>query len=109
VVLIGGALTVATGYLLLVKQGCHWQWVAFLAPFSSAFFVFMYEVQYLLTRTRLSGFEELAVYFGYAAVVAVSYGLLCAAAGFLAANTFVRVIFKNLELAYSIGNRSGEV
>jgi hypothetical protein len=52
-----------------------------------------------ISGTRLAGIAELTVYFGYAAVVAVADGLVCAAAGFLAANTFVRAIFRNLNLA----------
>jgi transmembrane 9 superfamily protein 3 len=92
-------LALAMVYLLLIQEIYHWQWLSFLAPFSAAVFVFVYAIQYVLTRTHLTRPSELALYFLYGAIVAVVYGLICGAAGFLAANAFVRVMFGSLGLA----------
>jgi hypothetical protein len=51
-----------------------------------------------LNRTHLEGGGELALSVLCGAVVAVVYGLVCGAAGFLAANAFVRVMFGSLDL-----------
>jgi transmembrane 9 superfamily protein 3 len=98
-ILVAGSLAVATVYLLLVKEIHAWQWVSFLGPFSSAFFVFLYGVQYILTRTRLEMWNEKLIYVVYTLIVAALYGMMCGAAGFLSANGFVRLIFSNLKLA----------
>jgi hypothetical protein len=98
-VLVAGALAVATVFLLLVNEIHAWQWVSFLGPFSSAFFVFLYGVQHILTRTRLEMWNEKLIYMVYTLIVAALYGMICGAAGFLSANGFVRLIFSNLKLA----------
>jgi hypothetical protein len=82
---------------LLAQEIHRWQWLSFLAPFSSAVFVFAYAVFYILARTHLREWKDRCVYFVYSFIVAVVYGMVCGSAGFVAANTFVRSIFSNLK------------
>jgi hypothetical protein len=94
---VAAALSIAVVYLLLAQEIHRWQWLAFLAPFSSAAFVFAHAVFYILTRTHLRAWKDRCVYFVYALIVAVVYGMVCGSAGFIGANAFVRSIFSNLK------------
>jgi hypothetical protein len=96
-ILVAAALAISAVYLLLAQEIHRWQWLSFLAPFSSAAFVFAYEVFYVVKRTHLRGWNDQGVYFIYSFVVALIYGMVCGSAGFFAANAFVRTIFSNLK------------
>jgi hypothetical protein len=96
---VAGTLAVVAVYLMLVRENHRWQWVAFLGPFSSALFVGTYALQYLLTRTKVAGREDIFACGVYAVVVAFLWGLACGSVGFFAANGFVRVIFSNLKIS----------
>jgi transmembrane 9 superfamily protein 2/4 len=95
---ISGVLAVVVSYLLFTEELHEWHWISFIAPFSSALFVFLYAVQYIVNKTQLEGTEQWP-YFAYAGIVALGYGLICGSAGFLSANVFVRVIFESLNLS----------
>jgi hypothetical protein len=97
IVIISGVLAVVVSYLLFIQEAHEWHWLSFVAPFSSAFFVFSYAVQYIANRTKLDGSDRWP-YLAYAGIVALGYGLICGSAGFLSANVFVRLIFGNLHL-----------
>ena len=98
VIVISGSVSIGITYLLLNKGFHRWQWRSFIGPFASSVFVFVYCVQYIITKTEITGFPEKLVSFTYAAMLSTGYGLACGVSGFLSSNIFVNAIFRRLKI-----------
>lgn len=97
VVIVSATVSVAATYVLLSKEIHCWQWTAFAGPFASSVIVFIYSVQFIITKTYLRETHEKIIYITYALILALLYGLVCGASGFISSNIFVRTLFANLK------------
>lgn len=91
-------VTVVGTYFLLNAENYHWQWTAFGAGASTAFYVFLYSIHYFFMKTKMSGFFQTSFYFGYTAMFCLGLATMCGAVGYLGSRMFVRRIYMNIKV-----------
>jgi hypothetical protein len=57
--------TIVAIYFVLNSENYHWQWISFMSSGSTAAYVFLYSVYYFFYKTQMTGFLQIAFYFGY--------------------------------------------
>ena len=90
--------TIVAVYFLLNSENYHWQWTSFLCGGSSGFYVFLYSLYYFYCKTHMTGLLQTCFYFGYMGLQSMAMSLLCGTVGFVAANSFVKAIFRNVKI-----------
>lgn len=96
--IVVGCSSILSNYLILQSENHHWQWPAFLAPASTGFYVFVYSVYYLFTKTNIHGVTLIILYLIYTASFSFVVAILAGGIGYFACNIFVHKIFANLKL-----------
>ena len=90
--------TIVSVYFLLNAENYHWQWTALFSGGFSGFYVFLYALYYFYFKTNMTGLLQTCFYFGYMALQSMAMSLLCGTFGFIAANWFVNIIFRNVKI-----------
>lgn len=85
-------------YFVLNAENHQWQWNAFLASGSTAVYVFLYSVFYFFYKTQMSGFLQVAFYFGYMFLFCCGLFFSCGTIGVWGAGLFVRKIYSSLKI-----------
>ncbi|KAK8885376.1 Transmembrane 9 superfamily member 3 [Tritrichomonas musculus] len=96
--IVVGCSSILSNYLILQSENHHWQWPAFIAPASTGFYVFLYSIYYLITKTNIHGISLIILYFVYTSCFSLALALLAGGIGYSACNVFVHKIFANLKL-----------
>mgnify|MGYP000896323842 CR=1 FL=1 len=73
-------------------------WRSFLTTGSSAFYVFAYAIFYYFTQLNIHGFASTVLYFGYMALLSLTFFVFCGSVGFFASLIFVRKIYTMIKL-----------
>ncbi|KAI9099746.1 hypothetical protein DFS34DRAFT_592658 [Phlyctochytrium arcticum] len=109
--------TVAT-YLLLNAEDHRWHWTSFMSGGFTAVYVFLYSIYYFVFRTRFAftfsaicgthvsnfstfrmyGYFQTTWYFGYTALICFGLFIMLGTVGHLAAERFVRRIYRNVKI-----------
>lgn len=63
--LVTVSTTVVAIYVTLNAENYNWQWISFSAAASSSIYVFFYAIFYFYYKTQMTGFLQIAYYFGY--------------------------------------------
>jgi transmembrane 9 superfamily protein 2/4 len=110
------AVTVLMVYFLLCSENYHWQWRAFLAAGTSAVYIFLNALLYLISKLSLGGLAGTVLYIGYSALLSFLFFVLtgeimllvpvfCATAnhvsgsiGFFASWMFVQKIYGSIKI-----------
>merc|ERR1719198_1310220 len=90
--------TIVSVYFVLNSENYHWQWISFLSSGSTAGYVFLYSIYYFFFKTKMSGFLQIAFYFGYMLLFCTAFSILCGTLGVAGAGLFVRKIFANIKV-----------
>ena len=85
-------------YFVLNSENYHWQWVSFLAAGSTSGYVFLYSVYYFFWKTHMTGFLQIAFYFGYMGIFCFTFFIMCGTIGLMGCNMFVRKIYSNIKV-----------
>jgi len=91
-------VTIVSTYFLLNAEDYRWHWTAFLSSASIGAYVYLYSIYYFFWKTNMSGFLQIAFYFGYTFMFCVGLGLLTGAVGYLGTSMFVHKIYRNIKL-----------
>ncbi|KAH6658889.1 hypothetical protein BKA67DRAFT_509876 [Truncatella angustata] len=92
------AVTVLMVYFLLCAENYHWQWRSFLAAGTSAVYIFMNALIYLLSKLSLGGFAGIVLYIGYSALLSFLFFILTGSIGFFASWWFVQKIYGSIKI-----------
>jgi len=90
--------TIVTTYFILNAENYHWQWISFLSGGSTAGYVFLYAVYYFFFKTQMSGFLQVAFYFGYMALFCLGLFVLTGTIGLFGSTKFVKSIYRNVKV-----------
>jgi transmembrane 9 superfamily member 2/4 len=86
-------ITIVMGYFQLCSEDYRWWWNSFLVSGSSAIYVFVYSVHYFYTQLNITKGTTSVLYFGYMAVISLTYFFASGIIGFSAMFYFNRRIF----------------
>mmetsp|Transcript_35820 Transcript_35820/g.47291 ORF Transcript_35820/g.47291 Transcript_35820/m.47291 type:complete len:612 (-) Transcript_35820:410-2245(-) len=90
--------TIVTTYFVLNSENYHWQWISFLSAGSTAAYVFVYSFYYFFFKTQMSGFLQVAFYFGYMGLFCLGLFVLTGTIGLYGSTKFVRSIYRNVKV-----------
>jgi len=96
-IIVTVCMSIVGTYFMLNGEDYRFPWASFLAASSTAVYMYLYSIYYFFFWTKMSGFFQTAVYFGYMAMFSVGLGTLCGSIGFCGASIFVQSIFKNIK------------
>ncbi|ROT65957.1 Transmembrane 9 superfamily member 4 [Penaeus vannamei] len=88
-----GQISVVMVYFQLCGEDYHWWWRSLITSGGSAVYVAAYSIFYLSTKLEITEFVPLLLYFGYTAIMVVTFWLLTGTIGFYAAYLFIRKIY----------------
>jgi hypothetical protein len=93
-----GGFTVLAVYLRLQCECHRWHWFAFLVPCTNGLYTLVCCLRLYLWKVESLGWFTTASFFGTSALLSALVAIVSGACGFLAANSFIRLIFTNLKL-----------
>lgn len=88
-----GQIAVVMVYFQLCGEDYHWWWRSLITSGGSALYVAAYSIFYLCTKLEITEAVPLLLYFGYTAIMVVTFALLTGTIGFYAAYLFIRKIY----------------
>jgi transmembrane 9 superfamily protein 2/4 len=91
-------ITIVLAYFQLCSEDYHWWWRAYLTSGSSALYLFLYSLFYFYTKLDITKVVPAAMYFGYMAMVSLSFFALTGTIGFYACHAFVRKIYAAVKI-----------
>ncbi|KAJ6655895.1 hypothetical protein lerEdw1_004665 [Lerista edwardsae] len=91
-------ISIVMVYFQLCAEDYRWWWRTFLVSGGSAFYVLIYAVFYFVNKLDIVEFIPSLLYFGYTALMVLSFWLLTGTIGFYAAYMFVRKIYAAVKI-----------
>ncbi|TPX69998.1 hypothetical protein SpCBS45565_g02095 [Spizellomyces sp. 'palustris'] len=97
-IVVTACVSIVSTYLLLNSEDHRWHWTSFMSSGFSAVYVFLYSIYYFVYRTRMYGYFQTSWYFGYTGLVCFGLLILLGTVGHLAAERFIRRIYRNVKI-----------
>ncbi|KAJ7332235.1 hypothetical protein JRQ81_014415 [Phrynocephalus forsythii] len=91
-------ISIVMVYFQLCAEDYRWWWRTFLVSGGSAFYVLIYAIFYFVNKLTIVEFIPSLLYFGYTALIVLSFWLLTGTIGFYAAYLFVRKIYAAVKI-----------
>ncbi|XP_049852575.1 transmembrane 9 superfamily member 4-like [Schistocerca gregaria] len=91
-------ISIVMVYFQLCGEDYHWWWRSFIVSGGSAIYVFAYSVFYFVTKLEITEFIPTLLYFGYTAIMVITFWLLTGTIGFFAAYAFIRKIYAAVKI-----------
>ncbi|XP_063003525.1 transmembrane 9 superfamily member 4 [Elgaria multicarinata webbii] len=91
-------ISIVMVYFQLCAEDYRWWWRTFLVSGGSAFYVLIYAIFYFVNKLDIVEFIPSLLYFGYTALMVLSFWLLTGSIGFYAAYMFVRKIYAAVKI-----------
>ncbi|XP_015281663.1 PREDICTED: transmembrane 9 superfamily member 4 isoform X1 [Gekko japonicus] len=91
-------ISIVMVYFQLCAEDYRWWWRTFLVSGGSAFYVLIYAIFYFVNKLDIVEFIPSLLYFGYTALMVLSFWLLTGTIGFYAAYLFVRKIYAAVKI-----------
>jgi len=92
------SVNVIATYFLLNSEDHKWQWTSVKTGFSVGFYVFLYSLYYYSYRSEMSGNLQFFQFLCLNISISLVISLMCSAAAFFAADTFVTRIYRGLKV-----------
>ncbi|KAK9802909.1 hypothetical protein WJX73_005351 [Symbiochloris irregularis] len=91
-------ITIVLCYFQLCSEDYHWWWRSYFTSGSSAAYLFLYSLFYFYTKLDINKWVPMVMYFGYMAIVSISFFCLTGTIGFYACYMFVRKIYAAVKI-----------
>uniref|UniRef100_A0A8C5N436 Transmembrane 9 superfamily member n=1 Tax=Gouania willdenowi TaxID=441366 RepID=A0A8C5N436_GOUWI len=91
-------ISIVMVYFQLCAEDYRWWWRSFLVSGGSAFYVLIYAIFYFINKLDIVEFIPSLLYFGYTALMVLSFWLLTGTIGFYAAYMFIRKIYAAVKI-----------
>ncbi|KAJ8017171.1 hypothetical protein DPEC_G00014980 [Dallia pectoralis] len=91
-------ISIVMVYFQLCAEDYRWWWRTFLVSGGSAFYVLIYAIFYFINKLDIVEFIPSLLYFGYTALMVLSFWLLTGTIGFYAAYMFIRKIYAAVKI-----------
>ena len=94
---VTSCMTAMLTYLRLNNENHKWWWMSILTGGSTAGFVFLYSLHFLMAESRMSGLLQLSFYFGYTAIMCFALFLMLGSVGFFASMALVKQMYRRIK------------
>lgn len=91
-------ISIVMVYFQLCAEDYRWWWRTFVVSGGSAFYVLIYAIFYFVNKLDIVEFIPSLLYFGYTALMVLSFWLLTGTIGFYAAYVFIRKIYAAVKI-----------
>lgn len=91
-------ISIVMTYFQLCGEDYRWWWRSFVVSGGSALYVSVYSVFYFITKLEITDFIPTLLYFGYTALMVLTFWLLTGTIGFYAAYFFIRKIYAAIKI-----------
>ncbi|KAI5095832.1 transmembrane 9 superfamily member 4 precursor, partial [Silurus meridionalis] len=91
-------ISIVMVYFQLCAEDYRWWWRTFVVSGGSAFYVLIYAIFYFVNKLDIVEFIPSLLYFGYTALMVLSFWLLTGTIGFYAAYMFIRKIYAAVKI-----------
>ncbi|XP_003976709.2 transmembrane 9 superfamily member 4, partial [Takifugu rubripes] len=91
-------ISIVMVYFQLCAEDYRWWWRTFLVSGGSAFYVLIYAIFYFVNKLDIVEFIPSLLYFGYTALMVLTFWLLTGTIGFYAAYMFIRKIYAAVKI-----------
>lgn len=86
-------ISIVMVYFQLCGEDYHWWWRSLLVSGGSAVYVLGYSIFYFMTKLEITEFIPTLLYFGYTAIMVLTFWILTGTIGFFAAYAFIVKIY----------------
>lgn len=91
-------VTVVMCYFQLCAEDYRWWWRSFLTSGSAAVYLFMYSFLYFYTKLNITAVVSTILYFGYMAMISLTFFFLTGTIGYFACLWFTRKIYGSIKI-----------
>ncbi|KAF1335458.1 Endomembrane protein 70-like protein, partial [Globisporangium splendens] len=91
-------VTVVMCYFQLCAEDYRWWWRSFLTSGSAAIYLFLYSFLYFFTKLNITAFVSGLLYFGYMAMISITFFFLTGTIGYFACLWFTRKIYSSIKI-----------
>lgn len=91
-------ISIVMVYFQLCGEDYRWWWRSFIVSGGSAVYVLAYSVFYFVTKLEITELVPTLMYFGYTALMVLTFWLLTGTIGFFAAYAFIRKIYAAVKI-----------
>ncbi|KAF0976391.1 hypothetical protein FDP41_004618 [Naegleria fowleri] len=97
-IVVIACVSIVTTFFLLNSEDWKWVWHCVIVGTSTGFYVFLYSIYFLNTKTRMRGLFQLVFYYGITFMFCAGLSFMCAAIAFAATYNFVKRIYKDIKV-----------
>ncbi|XP_015604774.1 transmembrane 9 superfamily member 4 [Cephus cinctus] len=91
-------ISIVMVYFQLCGEDYRWWWRSFIVSGGSAVYVLAYSMFYFMTKLEITELVPTLMYFGYTALMVLTFWLLTGTIGFFAAYAFIRKIYAAVKI-----------
>ncbi|DBA03293.1 TPA: hypothetical protein N0F65_011652 [Lagenidium giganteum] len=91
-------VTIVMCYFQLCAEDYRWWWRSFLTSGSAAIYLFLYSFLYFFTKLNITAFVSGLLYFGYMAMISITFFFLTGTIGYFACLWFTRKIYSSIKI-----------
>jgi len=85
-------------YFQLCAEDYNWWWRSFFVGSGSAFYVFLYSIFYFYTKLEITSFVPTLLYFGYTALITLTFAIFTGTISFYASFIFINKIYGQIKI-----------
>lgn len=85
-------------YFQLCAENYHWWWRSLFVSGGSAVHMFLYSIFYFMTKLQITEAVPTLLYFGYSAIMVVTFWLLTSTIGFFSVYFFIKKIYSAIKI-----------
>lgn len=91
-------VTIVMCYFQLCAEDYRWWWRSFLTSGSAALYLFLYSILYYYTKLNITAFVSTILYFGYMAMITMTFFFLTGTIGYFACLWFTYKIYGSIKI-----------
>lgn len=95
--MVTACITVSLTYLQLSMENHQWWWTSLVSGGSTALFIYAYCFYFLYSESKMSGFFQVAHYFGWMLLICYGLFLMLGSVGFWCSFIFVKQIYSSIK------------
>jgi len=91
-------IAVVIVYFQLCTENYRWWWKSFFVAAGTGVYVFAYGAFFYCSKLDIVGFTSTVLYFGYTALMSITFGIFTGSIGFFASFLFVRYVYSAVKI-----------
>lgn len=91
-------ISIVMVYFQLCAEDYHWWWRSYIIGGGSAFYVMMYSIFYFFSKLEITSFVPTLLYFGYTALITMTFAIFTGTIAFYASFVFINKIYGQIKI-----------